>query len=372
MKNFLFFLLFAAALTVALMPAETQCCTSWMIFSDFTGNNTNILHKNRDASPRNIRVFMSPADSPRKWISLSDRVGGVNSGINTSGLAGIMNSGELCSEPTANKSKKRTPEMMRTILESCDTAKQAVAKLQELLAAGDYWHGKRGSIFFFCDPKEGFICEVTAKHCSVQRYSRGFAVRANIWQNPNMYELSRNTITGYLNSSARAYIAISLLNEAMDKNQKISVDDVVAASRHCRMPEKSPLKRPLCGKDTNSGATIEIDRQYPGILSAMYVSIGAPRNTVCIPVPVCVEKIHPAIADLRWADAAWKRYEKLGFDAEIPAEWLAFEKAGRDKFKQVQEQARKLLDNGNRDEAVKLLNAAACEIWNDAAALMKL
>ena len=31
-------------------------CTSWMIFSDLTGNNTNILHKNRDALSRDIVV----------------------------------------------------------------------------------------------------------------------------------------------------------------------------------------------------------------------------------------------------------------------------------------------------------------------------
>ena len=47
-------------------------CTSWIIFSDLTKNNTNILHKNRDAAPRNVRVLQSEKDSPRRWIGLGN------------------------------------------------------------------------------------------------------------------------------------------------------------------------------------------------------------------------------------------------------------------------------------------------------------
>lgn len=39
-------------------------CTSWIVFSDLTENNTNILHKKRDSKKRQIAVYLSPADSP--------------------------------------------------------------------------------------------------------------------------------------------------------------------------------------------------------------------------------------------------------------------------------------------------------------------
>ena len=225
MKNSLVFSGLCAALLLAIVPAESQGCTSWMVFSDFTRNGTHILHKNRDSNYNKIAAFISSPASPRKWISLGNTQTGVNSGVNTSGLAGAMNSGEPCIAPTTDRTKKSTPDMMRAILESCDTAKQAVAKLKSLVEAGDYWHGKSGSIFFFCDTKEGYVCEITAKHVTAQRYTRGYTVRANIWQNPNMYELSRNKIANHLNSSARAYMAIHLLNNALDAHKKITLTE---------------------------------------------------------------------------------------------------------------------------------------------------
>ena len=184
-------------------PELEHECTSWMVFSDLTGNNTNILHKNRDATSRTIIMSVSAPEATRQWIALGSGVG-ANMSINRSGLAGAMNSGEKCINHSTNKSGKSTPAIMQQILENCDTAAQAVEKLQEFIKADDYWHKESGSTFFFLDSKEGFVCEFTAKDCTVQRYDRGYTVRANIWQNPNMQQYSRNNITHYLNSSARA------------------------------------------------------------------------------------------------------------------------------------------------------------------------
>ena len=100
-------------------------CTSWMVFNDCTGNNTNILHKNRDSVSQKLIVISSPAGAKRKWIALGS--GDTNSGINTSGLAGAMNSGEVSIDHSTDKSKKGTPSLLRVILDNCDTAAQAAA-----------------------------------------------------------------------------------------------------------------------------------------------------------------------------------------------------------------------------------------------------
>ena len=85
-------LAFGAGSAAAQEDPELQHeCTSWMVFSDLTKNNTNILHKNRDSLSRNVAVILSPADSPRKWIALGKQY--TNTGLNASGLAGAMNSG---------------------------------------------------------------------------------------------------------------------------------------------------------------------------------------------------------------------------------------------------------------------------------------
>ena len=373
MKKLLIFAVSSAALLSAVAPLESHGCTSWMVFSDLTKNNTHILHKNRDAPSRSLAIYLSKPNSPRKWVALSSSEDSINSGINASGLAGAMNSGEPCIDPpNTNKDGKSTPKIMWTILESCDTAAQAVAKLQEILKSGDYNHGKRGSTFFFCDTKEGYVCETTAKHCSVQKIDCGYTVRANIWQNPGMYALSRNTIKGHLNSSARAYMALHLLNQVIDKNGKVALNDIFENSRHCKMSEESSEKRSLCGKSTNSGATIEIDRSNPDVLSVLYATIGPPRNTLYVPVPVCAEKILPAMGNLQWANTAWKRFDKLGFAADMPKEWTKFECDSVKKMDQAKETARKLLKSGKRTEAVKVMNSTAEAIWNEAAKLLNI
>lgn len=373
MKQLLTFVVICATWFAANIPFETRGCTSWMVFSDLTKNNTNILHKNRDSKSRNIIAFMSKPEVKRKWVALGNTPEGVNAGMNSSGLAGVMNSGGRCIDPP-NKGKKGydTTVMMRIILESCDTAEQAVAKLKELVREKKYNHGDKGSIFFFCDTKEGYVCEMTAEYCSSQQITRGFTVRANVWHNPNMYELNRNTLGAHLHSAARMYMAISLLNKAIDENKKITVSDSFEISRHFQMPETSAMKRSLCGLDTNASATLEIDREYPDVLSTLYVTIGPPRNTIYMPLPICAEKLHPAMSNYRWSEAAWKHFEALSFKAAIAKEWSEFEAAATAKVAKAKVEARKLLKSGKRAEAVKLINSTAETLWDEAAALLKI
>ena len=352
-------------------PIYEHECTSWMVFNDLTGNNTNILHKNRDSKARNVAVFLSPENSSRKWISLGSDTK-ANMAMNSSGLAGIMNSGEICIDYPTDDTKKSTPQIMEVIIESCDTAAQAVEKLKEIVFSGDYWHhNKKGSIFFFMDTNEGYICELNTKVINVQPYTSGYAVRANIWQNPGMQAISRNDIKNYLNSSARAYIAFSGLNEIMDKCGKISVESMLELSRHCTMPEESPEKRSLCYKRTNSTASFEIDRQYPGVLSTGYFTVGHPRHTICIPVPICAKKILPGMGDFSWSAMSFERFDVLGHEASVPEEWLEFEKESMQKYNMAKDEARIMLNEGEKAEAIKLINDVAYSIWTGASTLLE-
>ena len=346
-------------------------CTSWIVFSDLTKNNTNILHKNRDSKNRQIAVYLSPADSPRKWVGQGNPGSPTNMAINTSGLAGVMNSGEKCINHSTDSTKKGTPAIMRVIMESCDTAAQAVAKLKEIMQAGDYWHQKSGSIFFFCDLNECYVCEMTAKDISVQRYDKGYTVRANIWLNPDMQRFARNNIKAYLNSAGRMFTVISRFNKALDTTGKLTVQDSIATARNHKMPPESPDKRSVCSNSTNSSATFEIDKQYPDVLSTAYFTIGHPLHTVYVPIPICVEKVHPAMSSIAWAAGTWKRFDKIGLQ-DIPADWVKFEKDFMAKYIAAKAEARKLLNSGKRAEAVKLINDTAETIWKDAVKLMDL
>lgn len=374
------FFMFSMPVTNIIADELEHECTSWVIFSDLTENNTNILHKNRDSKYRDIGVYLSPANSCRKWVAIGNNVSNdmnidatVNMAINSSGLAGVMNSGEKCINHSTDNTKKNTPAIMRAVIESCDTAAQAVDKLRELQNAGDYSHGDKGSIFFFCDLKEAYVCEMTAKDLSVVRYDKGYTVRANTWLNPGMQQLARNSYKAYLNSANRLYAAISYLNKSLDNGGKITLKDIFGASRQHKMPADAADKRSVCYNNTNSAATLELDLSYPDVLSTAYFAIGHPLHTVYVPVPICAEKLHPLMGDKEtsWSKASFERFKKSGLQ-DIPSEWLKFESDSIAEYTAAKEKARKLLANGKRAEAVKLLNSVAEAIWIKAAKLLEL
>lgn len=345
-------------------------CTSWMIFADLTGNGTNILHKNRDAHPHNVKVMRSAPDSPRKWIGMGNNKY-LFMGINAAGLAACMNSGEICIEPPDDKSKQRTPMILQFVLENCDTAQQAAKQLSEFIRQGNYYHGEnKGSIFFFTDRKEGYICEITGKFCSVQRYDSGYAFRANIWHNPGMAQRARTPHDKYLENAGREAVVREIFNAAIDRKQRIDLTDILELSRRHKMPEGSPLTRATCFKHTNSTSTLVIHREFPDVLSTAYLHVGHPRHTLYLPIPVCVEKLDCRQEEPVWAEASWKRFDRLGLDAPIPAEWAAFEKESMETYAKASADALALLRKGEKAQAVRIMNEASSGIWRKAAGII--
>ena len=67
-----------------------------------------------------------------------------------------------------------------------------------------------------------------------------------------------------------------------------------------------------------------------------------------------------------WAAASWKRFKKLGLHAEIPAEWTALEKQSIAEYEKAVAEAEKLLRDGKKEQAIKLLNRTAAGIWEKA------
>ena len=242
--------------------------------------------------------------------------------------------------------------------------------MQQLIKDGDYSHGSRGSVFMFMDSKEGYVCEITAKVCNAQHFDRGYTVMASVWHNPGMYQYSREEADIYLKASSRAYIAILGLNRMLDEYGKITLQGILAHSRHHIPPEKSPFTRSICGKTTNSAASIEIDREYPDVLSTMYAAIGHPRHTVYVPIPIVAENIPVTMQNRKWSMKSFKRLDDLKLDAPIPEEWTKFEKDSMTRYTAAKAEARKLLNSGKRNEAIALLNLAAQKIWQDAEILL--
>jgi dipeptidase len=260
--------------------------------------------------------------------------------------------------------------MLQAILEECDTADMAVKKLQQLVKDGDYSHGQRGSVFMFMDSLEGYVCETTGKVCSFQRFDHGYAVRASNWHNPNMDMYSREDIEIYLKASSREYIAMTGLNRMLDETGKITLPGILEHSRNHIPPWQSPFTRSICGKTTNSAGSIEIDKEYPQVLSTIYAAIGPPRHTVYVPIPITAETIPSVMKNYKWSKKAFQRLDELKLDAPIPEEWTKFEKESITRYTAAKAEARQLLKAGKTTEAAALLNSNAWKIWKKAAVLL--
>lgn len=354
-------------------------CTSWLAFHDLTGNNTNLLHKNRDAvtrPSRDVSVLISPSGTRYQWVGLGNADIGKTDGklcmsVNEKGLAVVMNSGEKCTDNSTNPNGKRTPEILKEIVSNCATIDEALAMLRGFVEKNDYLHDDKGSIFFFLDRDAAYIVEMTAHYISPMRYDHGYAFRANIWHNPDMASFADNDVATFLNSTNREYMVLTGFNRAIRANGRFSVEDSVAISRATELPG-TPIERRVCSQYTNSSATLELDREYPSLLSSAFVLCGPPRQTICVPVPIVMRDVHPTMRSQAWRNAAWKRFDELGVEAPVPDEWLAFEKQSLGQYRAAQGRARELMRAGQQAEAVALIQKTTMDIWDAGAKLLAL
>ena len=341
-------------------------CTSWMLFPELTGGPM-ILHKNRDSGKKDIRLIKSDHDAKIKWLGLGDE--NPCMGFNEKGVACVMNSGETTPEfAPATEGRLTTPEILVQILGNTKNAKEALKMLTGFIENGQYTHKERGSIFFIMDTKGGYIAELTAKRVMPVVVTGNMTIRANIWHNPGMAQFSRSGIKSTMNSQSREFQAAKGLNEALEKKGVIELEDIWRTSRMRGTMESVMTEHGLCNKTTNSAATIAIDKDFPNMLSTMYVAIGPVGHTMYIPAPICLKEIPQDIADRSWSKAAFARREQhgLSFDSDV---WLPHEKAAMAIYRPALAKAKKAMQNRSRKDAQDILNDAfekCCEIARQA------
>jgi len=94
------------------------------------------------------------------------------------------------------------------------------------------------------------------------------------------------------------------------------------------------------------------------------VTIGPPRHTMYLPVPVCIEDIPADILDASWSNAAFERLDKKGLEFD-PSVWEPTEKQVMAAFAEAADKARAELRAGERDKAVARMRKAfldACDV----------
>ena len=344
-------------------------CTSWIVLPGLTEGKNIMLHKNRDADAVKLKFYREALPGKIGWMALgnAERVT-ANMGINDKGVAVVMNSGDP-SDGTSETSGFFTPEIAKIALEESATAAQAVEKIREFVESKRYRHGKKGSIWFAADAREAWIVENDAVRFAAHKVEGSFDIRANTWHFAEMVPFSQLTPERQTNYYRREFAVRNLLFAGGTKYAgPVTVEMIADASRIHVIPE-DPACYPLCGKRTNSAATIVTDCEFPESLSSMYVAFGPPRYTLYLPLPCLLKEIPEALTSGRFSDAVFARRDT---GAELPeAERNALEREMNQRHRDAVEKARAILRaGGGREKAADLLSGAFRENWVEACAYL--
>ena len=344
-------------------------CTSWVVLPGLTENKSMMLHKNRDSDVAKLKFYRRSPRGKNAWMALGD-AGRVtaNMGLNDKGVAIVMNCGDP-SDGTSEGPGASTPVIAKTALEECATAAEAVEKIKEFVETKRYHHGKRGSIWFVADAREAWIAENDGLRFAAHKVVGDFDVRANAWHFPEMIPFSQQTPEGLVNYSRREFaVRDHLFARGTEYARPVTVELIAEASRIPVLPE-APACYPLCGSRTNSAATIAVDCEFPGSLSAMFIAFGPPRYTLYLPVPFLLKTIPEALTSGRFSDAVFARRAS---GAELPEKkCTSLEKKMNRRHHAAAEKARaRLRKGGGREEAAALLSDAFRKNWEAACAYL--
>ena len=363
---------FGAKVTEQKPPHE---CTSWVVMDNLTDGKSIIMHKNRDSSGRHLTLMRRAVPGKHAWIGN----GALQSlfptqGINDRGLVIMMNSGEAQSNADNSQYGLGTPIIARILLEECATAEDAVAHLKKIVLSNGYTHFESGSIWFIGDKENVFIVEQSSRKLVAKKVASGAAVRANIYDYPEMQMFATTKYKDKIGNSQRAYTVLDfLINKAWRQNGIVTPLDSAAASRISTI-EDAPKVYPPCGKATISATTFVIDKDYPEYLSTAYMVFSNPGSSCYLPVPLCVRNIPVMILDGSFSTYSFDlKDQKKPFLP--PEELAALEKKLYARHAAAQEKARMILRTSRKyttwDEAAKLLNDAFEQNVRDIQAAMK-
>lgn len=349
-------------------------CTSWIITPDVSATGVCMVQKNRDYRGQNLlsaRLFRA-CPGKYKVITVNDLwSSGAGAVMNEKGLMIVQNDGSsvLRQELPDRSVTVGCIFMLRHIAEHCADLDEAVAMLKKFYRTG---LGRSSSIYLLADLDRGAIIETTGKHFSCAEVNFSYEVRANNYLLPGMRSTVNKTRQAFLNGANRRYAASEFLRKIVAGKGKIAPFDLMQLARF-REPEieKTLQYRSVCVNASLASTMFVPDRQFPEYLSVTFVALGPQRHTVFLPIPMGLSAMPESLINGDWGSAALKLAGKLPLDHDRIGELETVEKRFIDEVFAVREQARMLLVNGKRKEAVKLLDKVFRKQYAEAKEFMK-
>ena len=340
-------------------------CTSWFIHPELSITGAAMLQKNRDYTGQNLisaRLFRS-MPGRLKVLTVGDLwSSGAGAVMNEKGLMITQNDG-LCWEGQPRKVSLGCVFVLRYLAEHCASADEALAVLQKMYDRGFM---RDGDLYFIADANKGYVVETTTNHAAYAEITFGFEVRANNYLLPGLRSLGKQKREHFLNGASRRYLASEFLRERSLEKGKISPLDLMDLSRYRDVELEKASWRQVCMKNTIASTMMVPDKQYPQYLSAAFISIGPPRHTIYLPIPMAATAIPDDLTNGEWGLRAFALREKTGLDHNMLADFKKLETSMVEEFFEVREAARKLLRAGKRQEAVALLDKCFIKQYNQA------
>ena len=344
--------LLASAVWAAKSTAVVIGDTSWLVRSSGAAAGKTLIHTCREAgTPQQFQVEYKDGS-----LLLKDAQGNCFAALNKCGVAVLFSDGDPNSdaEPAAAVQPLAGPQVTAALTNSSRTAEQALAELKKLFDAGRI---SGGQILFIADAGRTFVVECAPKHIAAQELTRAFCVYSNSWKLPGMDEASTAASNRAYTVYEKEWAARELLRQFRTAHKGITVADSIAASRFDKndinADEFTKARDPKDGRskidisvhnDKSAGGFIlEVDGEFPEFLSCVYMAPGAPRRAVYLPIPIGAAMIPQFAASA-----------EISFGPRDPR-IVDFEAGLLREFETVREEARKLLREGKRDDAVKLL-----------------
>ena len=339
--------------TVFASAATAAACTSWVITPGVSKSGNMIVQKCRDSERRRLEADIRT--SPRGWRWM--RIGALDHaalfGMNEHGVVAIMNDGDDLTvwHPKGERQQTFAAWELRQIMTDCKNAAQGVAMLKNI--ARSRQHVGRGGSFFVADPKQAFLVDIGHGYAEAKEITGGICIISNCLHLPGIEKISRQMVSKLRFDRAREANTRAALQKSQEKGKYTPRGTFHVSRITCgrEIKNQAPFR-----KNSIGGVCFEIDREYPAYLSCAYIALGPQQHTVYLPVPMAAEQMPAEMRSGEWGQSAYEFRDAAGDDHPALGRIVEFEDKLISEFESVREEARRLLKDQKKDEAVKLLN----------------
>ena len=367
---------FLIASTVA--ATVTEACTSWVIRPEASESGMMIVQKILDERYRNrLDADIRVAPNGRRWIRVGSFKYGASMSMNEKGVVVTSNCGDVTDikTPFWDRDPMGNYGLQRVVMKNCSTAAEGVELVKHIMRNRRFRaRPNTGYVLLVADAHRAFLVEIGDGYAEAAEVTGGMHVVVNTWMLPGGEELSVRELPGLRVNRAREACAVRLLQEkrADGKYTLRGCFDTSRAIRGRATNQKNPF---VAGKRDPKNmsletACFEIDPEFTEYLSCTYLSLGPQRHMVYLPVPMAVRQLPDKMRDGRWAEMAYSHQEAFGPEHGDLEKISALENKFIVEFKTVRAEARRLLEAGRKDDAVKLLNDCFDRQYAEADALM--